>query len=226
MPTISKFYLHDAATPNTGTMPTGAYTSSGDVTGDATNARTARDATDVVGPGQTTILFTATANQLNQNWGWRRFVSRPLAAHTFATADGNWSFSYAALQSNTNHNQQIFTNVYAWRPSTGAQIGTNAIRATCPINSSTTAQTAVTATGGLTWGAGSTTIVDGDILVFEVYDNFSQGMSVAYTSTFVYDGTTEASTTDCASFIAPPAALTLSLAVHVPPRTFDPIPFM
>lgn len=208
----------DAATPNTGTMPTNSPTTvAGGVLGtgtEATGASTARDATDVAGSAQQAATMTAQAVTGVQRLGLRRFVSRPLAAHTFATADGSWTFSYAGLESNTNHNATFVCAVYVWRPGTGAQVGASwALVTTAGIAPSTTAQAAYSGTG--TWnqgGGASVTCQDQDILVFDVYDQFNQGMASAYTSTFDYNGTTEASTTSCASFITPPAALTLYTA--------------
>lgn len=217
MTTISKFYLLDATTPNTGTMPSGGFIrtdttfTSNDQNGDEASALTARDATDVAGASQQTSTITATANTTSQSWGHRRFVSRPLAAHTFATADGSWTFSYARSESSLNHNQIVKCAVYCWRPSTGAAIGTfgatnDAVVMVGSEPTSAGAQQAEAVTAS--WGH-STTIVDGDILVFEVYTVFTQSMGTAYTDSFFYNGATEASTTDCASFVTPPAALTL-----------------
>jgi hypothetical protein len=138
-------------------------------------------------------------------------VSRPLAAHTFAAADGNWTFSFAALESNTNHNGVLFCGVYVWRPSTGAVVGSNGVN----IMGKSLTATGQTAYSDAThaWGASaSVTCQDGDILVFDVQDVFTQSMSSAYTSSFAYNGTTEASTTSCASFVTPPAPLTLFTA--------------
>jgi hypothetical protein len=209
------FYLLDAATPNTGTMPGVGnamlwWNTSGvqftDVTGDATGARTARDATDVIGTLQNTSLITAVANLNSQQWGHRRYVSRPLAAQTIS-AGGTWTFSLAALESNTSHNGVMGLGVYPWRPSTGALVGTGFAGLQASLTA--TGQTAYSVTS--TWKNGSS-LLDGDILVFDVLDIFTQSMSSAYTSQFAYNGTTEASTTSCASFVSPPAALTLFTA--------------
>jgi len=208
MATISKFYFHDAATPNTGIMPTGAFVSSGDTTGDATGARTARDATDVIGTLQTSATITATANTSTQSWGYRRFVSRPLAAQTIPFS-GIWTFSYARAESNLAHNMSANLNIYVWRPSTGVSVGGVIINA-----SGTEPTVAATEQAESVSTAASSDVAcnAGDILVFEVGDAFIQGMSTAYTSTFYYDGTTEASATSCASFVTPPSALTLFAA--------------
>jgi hypothetical protein len=177
---------------------------------DATGARTARDATDVAGASSPDIDATGTAgaNTLGQTLCLRRFVSRPLAAVTFAAADGNWTFSYARGESNTSHNGQIRCCIYAWRPSTGLQVGTRFVECDGTAMAAT-AETADSVNG--VW-SGTQAILDGDVLVFEVNDVFTQGMSSAYTTFFSYNGTTEASTTTCASFVTPPAALTLFTA--------------
>jgi len=207
--TISKFYLLDAATPNTGTMPTSEPGSTfTTMTGGAAGSTTARDATDVHGSSNPDIesTFTSNANTLQQDWGCRRFVTRPLAARTFAGADGNWTFSAATSESSLNHNQSITVVVYGWRPSTGLQVGTTQMTTSLPEPTSASTETANSNTAA--WGS-SLTILDGDILVFDIWDSFVQSMGTAYTSNFAYNGTTEASTTTCASFISPPAAITL-----------------
>lgn len=212
MATISKFYLLDAASPNTGTMPSNspAAIQGGAVDGDATGAATARDATDVHGSSNPDVksTVTATANQVFQRWGHRRFVSRPLAAHTFASADGNWTWSCAYSESNLAHNQSLGLTVYGWRPSSGARVGSGSQWARLSQVEPTAAGTEEAHSATISW-ATSLTIADGDILVFDVWTEFTQTMSSAYTESFDYDGTTEASTTTCASFVTPPAALTL-----------------
>lgn len=153
--------------------------------------------------------ITAAANQVAQQLEHRRFVSAPLAAHTFDSSDGNWTWSYARSESNTNHNGRLTVVVYAWSPGTGARVGSGSQLASVDGTAmSSTSEVADSKT--FTWSAGNpVTIADGDILVFEVNTAFTQGMNVAYTDQFAYDGTTEASTTTCASFVTPPSALTL-----------------
>lgn len=219
MATIAKFYCLDATSPNTGTMPsnTPATLAGGKVGAgtEATGATTARDATDTIGTAnpdtKSTVTAAATSGAL-QRLGHRRFVSQPLAAQTFAAADGNWTFSYARSESNTNHNGTSGTPislwVYLWRPTTGLQVGTAHIQFITTILAATV-ETADSVTGAFN---ATQAILDGDILVFDVYSEFNQAMATAYTDTFSYNGATEASTTTCASFVTPPAALTLFTA--------------
>lgn len=184
---------------------------------EATGASTARDATDVKGTSNPDLesVITAQNASTHQTLGHRRFVSRPLAAVTFAAADGNWTFDYAAYESNTNHSTNLGDGpqcgIYLWRPSTGLRVGSAQIRLTNGTLTTSEAHYTSSVSFGETW-SGTQAILDGDILVFDIFSDFTQGMSSAYTDTFAYDGTTEASTTTCASFVTPPAALTLFTA--------------
>jgi hypothetical protein len=208
MATVAKFYLLDAATSNTGTMPSGAFAFDSPTTDADATSRNARDATDVAGTSNPDLksTLTAAANTSLQFFGHRRFVSRPLAAHTFAVADGNWTFSYARKESNTAHHGQIRCVVDVWRPSTGLIVGVGTNVNIFGAAMTSTSEVADSATAA--W-SGTLAILDGDILRFEVYSEFTQTMSSAYTDSFSYGGTTEANTTTCASFVSPPVALTL-----------------
>jgi hypothetical protein len=215
MATTAKFYMHNATTTNTGTMPSVSPCRPGKLGAgtEATGATTARAADDVIGSANpdTESSITAEATTNPQRLGHRRFVSAPLAAQSFASGDGNWTFSFARSESNTNHNGAINCEVYCWRPSSGAEVGGAGAGTVITFNGTTMVATAETAESH-TGTSFSQTIIDGDILVFDVWSSFGQGMSSAYTDQFAYDGTTEASTTTCASFVTPPAPLTLFTA--------------
>jgi hypothetical protein len=199
----TKFYFLDAVSPNTGTMPTGSpAVIGGGVLGagtEAAGAATARDTDQAPGASNPDVesQITSEATTNLQRLGHRRFVSRPLAAVT-VTANlfsGNWSCSESSLL----HNQSITMIIYAWRPGTGARVGAG-------HSDLFTAEPTVAATeqnfnsGQL--ATADMTILDGDILVFDVYSEFSQGMASVYTDEFAYDGTTETSTTTCASYVS------------------------
>lgn len=225
MATISKFYLLDAASPNTGTLPSNSPTTlAGGVLGagtEATGNTTARDATDVAGTSNPDIesSITAAATTSLQRLGHRRYVSRPLAAQVFPIT-GNWTFSYARSESNTNHNGQIRCQLYCWRPSTGAQVLPGTTIQIIGFAMTATAETADSVTGSAS--NFQITTQDGDVIVFDVFTQFTQSMTTAYTDQFAYNGTTEASTTTCASFVTPPATLTLAptAAVSDTPQTY------
>lgn len=223
MATIAKFYLLQATSPNAGTMPSNSPAAvaapglGGTVTGDASGAATARDATDTVGTNIPDVdtLITANANTSFQLWGHRRFVSRPLAAVTFSSGVGSWTFSAAAAESNAAHNASFTVCIYGWRPSTGAQVGTAGILA---LPEPGTTETALNNAASTLLDA---TLLDGDVLVFDVFSQFTQSMATAYTDSFSYSGGVEGSTTNNAAFIAPPSPLTLftgAAAPASPPR--------
>jgi hypothetical protein len=206
---ISRFDLLDAASPNTGTMPSDspAWTL-GTPTGDATGATIARDATDTPGISNPDLesSITSAADLNAQCWGHRRFVSRPLANQILP--GGGWHFSYARSESSLNHHQRIVCSIYAWRPATGLQVGSQ-------INNPTGAEPTIAATEqaesvSLSFNLlAGLAIQDEDILVFDIASSFTQDMSISYTEQFAYDGTTDADTVSCASFVDPPAALLL-----------------
>ncbi len=223
MATQQKFYLRDTTTTNTGTMPSNSPTTiAGGVLGtgsEAAGASTARATSAAAGTANpdTESLCTAQASSaVAQRLGHRRFVTPPLAAVTFAGTDGNWTWSFACFESNTNHNgtsgAPFNANAYLWRPSSGARVGTTQINFTAPNLASTT-EVAQTDTG--TW-SGTQAIIDGDIIVFDVYTAFQQSMATAYTDSYCYNGTTESSTTTNAAFLNAPAALTLFEGARVP----------
>lgn len=203
----TKFYLHDAASPNTDTMPSDSPAINvGTPTGNATGAATNRDATETIGALQTSSTITATANQVAQLWGHRRFVSRPLAVQTFSAADGNWTWSYARSENNLNHNMSLRLQVSLWRPSFGRQAVSNPFLGSEPTSASTEQAESLNT---IPFPAVSTvTSVDGDMLLFEVFTQFTQSKSSALTESFFYDGTVEASTTDCATFVTSPRTVT------------------
>lgn len=197
-----KFYLHDATTAVAGTLPStkiGTSASVGTVAGSATNR--VMDAT--IGVLQTSAALTTVAGTSAQQTWFRRWVSDPVAAQTFG-ATAAYTASWASSQSSTNSNFNEEWIVAIWRPGTGAIVGRITDNATVFETASAaggTTQTARTATAPI---ANLTDVValDGDIIVVEHWrDERVQSMATAYTNTVFYDGTTEASTTTCASFI-------------------------
>ena len=98
---MQKFYFHDAATGNTGTLPTGENSAStASVT--ATGANTQRSMNDTIGVSQTSIALTTLASTSAQPCLFRMFESLPLAAQTISA--GNWQLSLAGSESNANSN--------------------------------------------------------------------------------------------------------------------------
>lgn len=209
----TKLYFHDAASPDTGTLPSGdGYANGGGSSiNHVTGAGTNRDATPSIGVSQTSIVMTTQAITTSQESLLRRFLSRPLAAQTIPSQ----SITAGLAIASSNLSSNFFTNgieAGIWRPSTGAYIAT--LWASGPfllgtaVGENTLAATEQWFTSGAETSA-SRDVLDGDILVFGVWrDATVQGMGTSYTNTFYYDGTTEGSATSAASYINFPTTLT------------------
>lgn len=215
MADVTKIYLHDATSADSGTLPSTVWrdTATGTLTltGSATGAATCRNADLTIGAGPAqTATFTANANTTAQVWALRRWVTPPLAAGSCTSAA--LGFGCTFVESNTNHNAQPTFVCYFWRPSTGALVGAQG-STVVPVEPGTTAswQSAV--------ASGSSNLTaswsDGDVLVIELTDPFTQSMAVAYTSSATYDGTTEGSASTPASYLSLGFSLSLLAASAV-----------
>lgn len=215
MTTISKFYLHDAATADAGTLPGATTVSLTSPTQTATEASTNRSMDAAIGPGQTSQAVSTTATKSTQGSWYRRFLSAPIAAQTFAN---NASYTYQVGYSQSNTNSAINSGnlcLAVWRPSTGAVVGRiyDSVNSTAGGNTTNTTQQV----GGLGFSGAAVTSQDGDILVLEVWTANAQSMATSYTNTVFYDGTTESSTTNEAAFIEfTSAAVTMQSTAFVP----------
>jgi len=192
-----KLYLRDFTVDNPGGTLPGATNIAGlTITVTATGASTNRGMTEGTGSGQTSAALTTSAvSSAQTNW-FRRWVSRPIAPQTISaqTITLSLAASESAAQSDMFENGRWFLAL--WRPSTGA-IVTTMINDTALITEPSTTQTAVSKSLTST----AATSQGGDVLVLELFSAQSQSNAVARTNTIFYDGTTEASTTNCASFI-------------------------
>jgi hypothetical protein len=192
-----KLYLRDFTVDNPGgTLPGGTNIAGLTINVTATGASTNRAMTEGTGAGQTSAALTTAAQSTAQTNWFRRWCSRRLAAQSIAAQTITLSFaaSESAAQSDMFENGRWFLAL--WRPSTGA-IVTTMINDTALITEPGTGQTAISK--GLTSTAA--TAQGGDILVLELFSAQSQSNATARTNTIFYDGVTEASATDCASFI-------------------------
>jgi len=199
---ITKFYFHDAGTPNfIGTLP-GVTTLSATVPNvTAATAGTNRDMNQTIGTSQVSVALpnTLAVTTLQKNW-FRRFLSRPLLAQTLPT--GVWTIQGGASEANTN------SNMFPWgavinvrRPSTGATVATLLDNPTLgsvePATSETNISSATSSISGVA-------VNDGDLLVVELWAQNTQSSATAYANTIFYDGTTEGSTSSNAAFLQAP----------------------
>jgi hypothetical protein len=202
---IQKLYLHDAATGNTGTLPSGKQSATTDAQSSTpTGKNTQRSMDGTAGSSQTSASWSTLANTSAQPTMLRMFESGPLAAQTIAA--GNWQLSMAGIEANANANLHFTACVYVWRPSTGALVGSRIFDTTAA--STGEPGTSEAAVSDATISGGSVTTAAGDILVCEIWrDATTQGNGIARACQFFYDGTTEASTSTNAAFLLAPASI-------------------
>ncbi|HYE89198.1 MAG TPA: DUF6701 domain-containing protein [Vicinamibacterales bacterium] len=199
----TKFYFHDAASPNLGTLPGAGTMSATTPNVTAAGAGTNRDMDEVIGSAQTSVsINTLPVTTLQRNW-FRRFVSRPLAAQTLPT--GAWTIQGAASESAGASDMHVWGAVIkVWRPSTGTTVATLLDNPQLGATEPGTSQTNIsTATGSIAGVA----VNDGDVLVIELWSENVQSSANARVNTIFYDGTTEGSITSNAAFLQAPGAI-------------------
>lgn len=182
----------------------------------ATGAGSNRVMDASVGTSQTTQTGNTAASLASQNGWLGRWVSAPIAAQTIAAAQ-SVNLSAAWAESNATSDFIPAVSVCVWRPSTGAKVGTifDNVDTALTTEPGTTQTAIVVSNGG---SSSSVTAQDGDILVVEAWRKLNaQTMATAYTNTFFFDGTTEASATSCASFLSFGNAITM---LDLPPERY------
>ncbi|MGH8633119.1 MAG: DUF6701 domain-containing protein [Burkholderiales bacterium] len=207
---LIKFYFHDAATPNVGTLPGATTLSTSFVHSFSTGAGTNRDMNQTIGTAQVSAALTTLAQTSPINGWFRRFLSRPLAAQTLPT--GVWTIQGGASESDANSNMLPWGAVIkVWRPSTGAVVATLLDN---PQLGTTEAGTTETNISSATSSISGVAVLDGDVLVVELWVKNSQSSATAYTNTIFYDGTTEGSTTSNAAYLKAPGNIAFYRSTH------------
>lgn len=207
----TKFYFHDAATTVGGTLPSvSPALDPPSVT--AAGGQTNRSMTETIGAGQTSASLTTLAQTTQQSNLFRRFISDPIAAQTIASQ--TLTISVGALEANAASDmfEAGSSSIYIWRPGTGAIVNNLVANFFGILNEPGTSQTHCTITGSST----SRTSQDGDVIVFELWSIQSQSMGTAYNNQVFYDGTTEGSTSNIASYLNFANTITFASVARVP----------
>lgn len=199
----TKLYFHDATNDLSGTFPSGEQSSSvPDAT--ASGATTLRKMDTNIGAGQATSSLSSAAQTSAQNGFQRFFCSKPLNGDQ-TIGSSNFTINMAGGESNGQANfNRLGINIYIWRPSTGALVGT--IFDSLDFSATEPGSENVVTHKSLSPSA-SVNALDGDVIIVEIFSATSgQGMSTSYTISIFYDGTTEnttegASVSNHASFI-------------------------
>lgn len=203
MATFTKLYFHTAASAIIGILPpSGGLQSSGDKSGTDANTNKSMDTT--IGLSQVSTSIVSLGTMSGQNLRLSRYVGPLLAAQTIAAQI--IKVHVGAQQSNANAAARPAYQLFHWRPSTGAKI-TNMVLGPrdAPAISGTSEVNAITAD----FTSSAATVLDGDVLVLELWVNAAQVDTGTYTDTLFYDGTTEDSTTTNAAYVLFASPVTL-----------------
>ena len=189
----TRLYFH-AANSVLSNLPTTEQSSlTASVTVDAVTVN--RNMNTTIGTSQTSLAATTLAQTAQQSIYFTRFVSDALSGVSSIPA-GLWAYDFAASESNVSANfptsgvagAGVRCTCYVWRPSNQTKLGiiyegasTNAIEGA--------ASTEVAEHVEFT-GSAVASVVDGDVVIFEVWIQPTQAAATSYTDTFFYDGTT------------------------------------
>jgi len=206
--TATKFYLRAGTTPNSPTngerstaLPVGTFTgNSGDGFENLSLSTTK-------GTSQTSKAISSLLQLTHQDMYAARFSSPSLAAQTISAG----TYTLAAATSESAADAEAFTvgSIYVYRPSTSATVGY--------VYDSDTALGAEYSTSEdgqvYSLSGSSVTTQAGDILVLEFWVHATQLIGLGRTNTLYFDGATDvvdSTTTDAASYLSVPQALTFS----------------
>lgn len=214
---MTKLYFHQATSTVSGTLPsTNQSALTLNKLSDAVTVNRSMNTT--IGTSQVGKAIPTDGVTTTQNLYFARFISMELGSQTISA--NTWDYNFAAMANNLNANfpvntsGPVYINLYVWRPSTGAKVGTilegNSNSDYAEVNTAS----AEKACHG-TFSGSSLAIQNNDVLCFEAIFQVAQGTANARTDTFYYDGTTENTTNNTtvsshASFIQTPQTLSLA----------------
>jgi len=199
----TKLYFHDASNALSGTFPTGEQ-SAATATVTANNFTTSISATTLrtmnttKGTTQAEMDVDSLANTSAQNAFCGYFCSPTFDVNqTVGTAGQTVTLNIGNLESNLAMNAaDLRCNIYVWRPSTGAVVGTVGDRLAMTGDAEPSAANTFKANNCTTTSTTGVSALAGDVLICEVWMTWTQGSAGANGYSFTYDGTTETATTN------------------------------
>jgi len=179
--------------------------------------------TKVKGEGVTSHSGTALANTSPQLGFLGMWASPPISGNQ-TIGGGAETLVVNVADSESNLASNFYVNrahAYIWRPSTGALVGDLCTTATTPTGSPTEGTGSSATVTIFTVALSSVSALDGDIIVVELFSQFTQSAAAGYTDKIYYDGATEnlvenSASTDHAAFVE--FSQTITLATATPAR--------
>ncbi|MDN5845393.1 MAG: hypothetical protein L0H53_03870 [Candidatus Nitrosocosmicus sp.] len=225
---VTKLFFHAAAYSGGGTVPinqTGGAAPAlqgglslqtyGQPGADATSV--SRSMNKTIGTNWTNFAITTIANTATHSYYITKFISDPLTAQTINA--NTWTFMTGIAETSFNVNLIGYVPVmlYVWRPSTGVLVGQLANNPTITGYAEPDEQGPANINKITFPQASNLAVQQGDVLILEIWNRFTQSSATAYQIGFYYDGPTDLSTsstnddaTNIASFIETPQDLTFT----------------
>jgi hypothetical protein len=201
----TRLYFRDTANSGSGTFPSAYNTSPSDGQigwQDPSATFSLRSMTTTAGSSHTSTSIATSAVTSTVRSAMGIFISPPLnGAQT--VGGGSIILNAAETESNTNSNFWINnTEIYVWRPSTGAKVGTVRAKSATGFGGTEPTSASSIQVSHIT----GISAADGDVIVVIVGSIYTQGMATSYTDNFYFGGSTVTTTentvvTNHASFI-------------------------
>jgi len=221
-PGPTRLYFHAVLNPLPNLPTTERSTLTPNKTVDAETVN--RTMSTVIGVAQTSLVLSSNATTTLQRYYFSKFVTDTLTNVSSITAQ-TWTYNFATTTSSSigatrfptaGSSQPVRVVAYVWRPSTASKVGDIVDGNSAPSINNTVSTERSHVTTFL--GNQVLNVQAGDVLVFEVWFEITQGTATAYTDTFYYDGTTvttteNAAVTNHASFIQTPQGLSFGIAL-------------
>lgn len=213
----TRFYFH-ASTNSTSGLPTTKQSSLSVESGKGDALTLNRLMNTDIGTSQASIAITSINDTSAHNYYFTRFASQ--SVYQSSIAANTWTLFFATQESNTSANFPVTANnkairitCYVWRPSNSSLVGwilEGASAATVDEGSSGSELAKVVTFSG----SEVLNVQDGDVIIFEVIFQITQGAATAYTDTYYFDGTTTYTdgtpASSAASYLETPENLALS----------------
>lgn len=194
----TRLFLHAAANALSGTFPTAEQSVTFSARYVATGGNTLRTMNSLTGVSQTTLVISTSSSATYEAF-WSHFCSPALnGTQTIGASAQELTLNIGRDVSSTAASATaVGMNLYVWRPSTGAKVGTIFDGTMNPIDvnagiSKRTFNATISA-------AASVVALDGDVLIVEAWQKLKPVSAIARSLTLYYDGTVVSTTQSATS---------------------------
>lgn len=203
----TRLYFNDATSLNPPTSGTKS-TALPDGTDNSLTANDSQSLSLEQGTTNTTVSITTLAQTTRQSGRFARFTSNELATQTISA--NTWDYTLRNRTSNAASNTFKAASIYVWRPSTSSLVGyvydSSAELGSSWVTNYTTDTTNISGS--------SVSILNGDVLVCEVWYTAAQGKAKSYDINIEYNVDSYIETPQDLTFLAPPKEIIFSAIIE------------